>query len=214
MEVHRRRSLSLTMSLVAMLVQEAYTAPVNDLLENALPLTGLNVNTSGSNVAATKEPNEPNHAGFAGGRSVWWKWTNTAAPHTVMEVNTIGSSFHTLLGVYIRAEGQSGGLMENLITEGSHSNRLTFVASATNRPYYLAVDGLNAISGNIVLNMLPPPPPANDAFANAILVSGSRTPPRGTTPTRPVSRANPCMGRTLMGGRFGGAGRPRRTGWC
>ena len=34
---------------------------------------------TGSNSNATKQVGEPNHAGNAGGKSVWWRWTAPAA---------------------------------------------------------------------------------------------------------------------------------------
>src|SRR5262245_62081586 len=73
-------------------------APANDNFANRLLLTGTNVNTTGANVDATKEPGEPNHANRAGGKSVWWRWT--APGNGEVMVDTIGSSFDTLLGVY------------------------------------------------------------------------------------------------------------------
>jgi len=72
----------------------------NDRLADALPIAGASVSASGSNVGATREPGEPNHANNAGGASVWWKWYATSSGRAV--VSTAGSSFDTLLGVYSR----------------------------------------------------------------------------------------------------------------
>src|SRR5690242_15543994 len=72
--------------------------PANDNFVNAWTLTGTSVSTNGNSNNATKEPGEPNHAGFVGGRSVWFQWT---APMTgLTRIDTIGSAFNTLLGVY------------------------------------------------------------------------------------------------------------------
>ena len=61
-------------------------------------LTGTSATATGTNVGATKQAGEPNHAGNAGGASVWYKWT---APVTgTATVSTAGSNFDTLLGVY------------------------------------------------------------------------------------------------------------------
>ena len=49
--------------------------PANNNFANAITITGSSNTVSGSNVGATKESGEPNHDGFAGGKSVWWKWT-------------------------------------------------------------------------------------------------------------------------------------------
>src|SRR2546425_3684733 len=44
---------------------------------------------------STKESGEPNHAGNAGGSSIWYRWTApTADPVTI---DTVGSAFNTLL---------------------------------------------------------------------------------------------------------------------
>src|SRR5207244_819620 len=45
-------------------------APANDAFESAAVLA-VSGTTSGSNAGATKAPGEPNHAGNAGGSSVW-----------------------------------------------------------------------------------------------------------------------------------------------
>src|SRR6266542_2913433 len=77
----------------------ASAAPVNDNFGNAIPLGGLVVTTTGSSVGASKEPSEPNHGGNSGGASVWWTWTSP--DNGLTTVDTFGSSFDTLLGVYV-----------------------------------------------------------------------------------------------------------------
>jgi hypothetical protein len=53
--------------------------PGNDSFAAAEILSGNSVSRTGTNIVATKENSEPNHAGNVGGASVWWKWT---APST------------------------------------------------------------------------------------------------------------------------------------
>src|SRR5216110_2970325 len=66
---------------------------------NALVLaTNSLLSVTGSNVGATREPGEPNHAHLAGGRSVWWSWTPPRDGTVV--IDTIGSAFDTVLAVY------------------------------------------------------------------------------------------------------------------
>src|SRR2546423_15281609 len=81
---------------LAVLAVEAQ--PANNNFANAIPLSGLSVTTSGSNVGATRESGEPNNAGVSGGASVWWTWT--APDSGLITVDTFGSSFDTTLGVY------------------------------------------------------------------------------------------------------------------
>src|SRR2546425_3031005 len=72
--------------------------PSNDNFTNAWTLSGLQVTTNGTTVGATKEPGELNHAGSQGGHSVWFNWT--APRTTTIQVDTLGSSFDTVLAVY------------------------------------------------------------------------------------------------------------------
>lgn len=125
-------------------------APGNDNFANAYTLTGLTAYTNGSSVNATKEPGEPNHAGIPGGASVWWTWT---APATMtMALDTLGSSFDTLLGVY------TGTSVSSLTTIASgHNpagNQITFSAVAGTQ-YMIAVDGAGGASGGVVLHLQP-----------------------------------------------------------
>src|SRR2546423_13387486 len=76
----------------------AQAQPANNNFANAIPLTAPTVTTIGSNVGANKEFFEPSHGGNGGGASVWWTWTPPASGLTT--IDTFGSSFNTLLGVY------------------------------------------------------------------------------------------------------------------
>jgi hypothetical protein len=80
----------------------AIGAPGNDLFANAPTLATDNGVVTGASYNATKETGEPNHAGNTGGKSVWWKWN--ASFTGVATVDTHGSGFDTLLGVYTGTE--------------------------------------------------------------------------------------------------------------
>ncbi len=146
-------------------------APANDLFANAQSMAGPTGTATGSNVGATKESGEPNHAGNAGGASIWYRWVATAtAPVTI---DTSGSSFDTLLGVY------TGSAVNQLTTIASSDDvskqDLTSKVTFTPVPgttYRVAVDGYNAASGSVTLHWNQAVPPANDAFANAQVVTG------------------------------------------
>src|SRR5439155_14821326 len=79
-------------------------APANDKFTNRIPLAGTSVTATGSNVGASKEAGEPDHAGNAGGKSVWWSWTSPANGELTLttddSTNTDGSPLDTLLAVY------------------------------------------------------------------------------------------------------------------
>jgi hypothetical protein len=127
----------------------------NDLFVNRKTISGVSNTLFSSNANATKEPGEPNHAGNSGGHSLWWTWTAPAQGNATL--NTIGSSFDTLLAVY------TGTSVSNLVpvasdegSGGNHNSLLTFLAAA-GATYQIAVDGFNdgtnAASGGIVLNL-------------------------------------------------------------
>src|SRR2546427_195941 len=167
-------SISLAWSLGA-----ASSAPANDLFVNAQTLSGASGAVTGSNANATKESGEPNHAGNAGGHSLWYTWS--APGSGSVTIDTVGSTFDSLLAVY------TGGSVGSLTTVASNDDidyasrnlqsRVTFTAVGGTL-YRIAVDGYGGASGNVSLNWgqassVPPPPPANDAFANAQSISGS-----------------------------------------
>ena len=82
-------------------VQVIYIVPPvpNDFFVSAIPLSGNSGSVSAITTDATKEVGEPNHAGNAGGKSVWWKFIPPA--DGVLTISTTNSSFDTLLGLYV-----------------------------------------------------------------------------------------------------------------
>ena len=126
--------------------------PGNDNFSAATVVSGSRVSVTGSNVGATKETSEPNHAVDPGGKSVWWKWTcQNSGPVTV---STAGSNFDTLLGVY--TGGSVGALTQVAanddvsLTDKTSSVTFTGTAGTT---YAIAVDGWGFDSGAIALNI-------------------------------------------------------------
>ncbi|MCX6953872.1 MAG: immunoglobulin domain-containing protein [Verrucomicrobia bacterium] len=116
-----------------------------------LALTGAQASATGTNVGATKEASEPNHAGNAGGASLWATWT--APTSGVVAVDTIGSGFNTLLGVY------TGTVVSALTTVASDddsgpggTSKLSFNAVA-GTVYQIAVDGFGGATGAVRLNL-------------------------------------------------------------
>ncbi len=128
----------------------------NDNFANAQPLSGQTSAVTGSNIAATKEPNEPNHHGNAGGASVWYKWQ--APTEGTVTITTSGSTYDTLLAVYTGNSVNSLTLVTSNDDEqaGVLSSRVTFAPPA-GQIYRIAVDGYNvgsgADTGNIVLTL-------------------------------------------------------------
>ena len=73
-------------------------APPNNDFASARALFGIRGSVTGSNVDATKELGERNHAANADGHSVWYRWI---APYSgSVTISTLGSPFDTLLAAY------------------------------------------------------------------------------------------------------------------
>ena len=127
---------------------------VNDNFANAQTVPGSGGSVNGTNMGATKEGGEPNHAGFLGGRSIWYFWTpNSTGP---VSISTSGSGFDTLLGVYL---GGSVNALSQLTSNdddpaGGRSSRVNFTATA-GTSYRIAVDGYNGEAGNVLLQITP-----------------------------------------------------------
>jgi serine protease AprX len=125
-------ALRLTWSIVV--------GPENDSFASAIALAGASGVVEGTTLGATKEPGEPSHAGNVGGASVWYRWTAPASGTATLE--TVGSSFDTLLAVY------HGGAVSSLtqvaanddVSSSVRTSRVTFAAEA-GTTYLIAVDG-------------------------------------------------------------------------
>jgi hypothetical protein len=149
----------------------AGAAPANDDFAAAIPITDAVGAHAGTTLGATKEAGEPNHAGNAGGRSIWYTWT---APETGTFVfQTFGSSFDTLLAVYTGTD--VGALTEVASSDddvGLESTRSRVAFVATDGTFYaVAVDGFGGKAGRARLAWQPGP--ANDLFAHPTSISNS-----------------------------------------
>ncbi|MCI0746897.1 MAG: hypothetical protein L0Y58_15960 [Verrucomicrobia subdivision 3 bacterium] len=143
-------------------------APANDVFVNARVVTGVSGTAAGPNVCATKEAGEPNHAGNAGGHSIWYRWTAPLSGSVV--IATVGSDFDTLLGVYTGSTVGSLTLVtanDDIVPEVTLQSHVTFKATA-GTTYHVAVDGWNGAVGNTILTVNPP---LNDAFADCQAIS-------------------------------------------
>ena len=154
--------------------------PLNDAFADAQVLSGLPVAATGTNIDATKQSGEPSHAGNSGGRSVWYRWTAPSSGQVTIE--TCNSDFDTILGVYTgTAVNSLSPVASNDDTAGcgivsgggNRGSRVSFSATA-GITYRIAVDGFNGAQGNVGVRVRPPPP-ANDNFAAAQLLSGLPT---------------------------------------
>lgn len=127
--------------------------PVNDDFANRIQLSGTAFVTNGINTGATKENLEPNHGAEPGGQSVWWSWT---APFSGdFKISTAGSSFDTLLGVYV---GSSMGQLAEVAgndDSGSGTTSEVTISAVQGVTYSIAVDSYGLANGSIQLRLTP-----------------------------------------------------------
>lgn len=124
--------------------------PDNDAFADATLLGATPGQSDASNVLASKQSGEPDHAGSAGGASVWFAWTAPASGDFTF--TTQGSAFDTLLAVY---QGATPGALTTLASnndDGSGGGASSVTLSATaGQTYWIAVDGYNGATGAVRL---------------------------------------------------------------
>jgi hypothetical protein len=140
-------------TLVPIVIGNSTAPPLNDNFASPQTLLGSFTSVLGNSTNATKQSGEPNHAGSAGGHSVWYQWTGLSTKSVTLD--TIGSSFNTLLAVYT---GSSVGALSVVasnddIAAGSNlASRLSFPATS-GTVYKIAVDGVGGASGPLTLTL-------------------------------------------------------------
>jgi hypothetical protein len=151
----------------------APVAPSNNNFASAfvIPANATQYTKEATNVYATLEAGEASYVGAGNHRSVWFKWTPTAAgPVTI---DTIGSGFDTVLAVFKGASsaasrGTTIAASDNISATVKQS-RVSFTAAA-GVTYHIVVAGRTVTEEcSITLNVTRPP--TNDNFAQARVVS-------------------------------------------
>ncbi|MEA2623364.1 MAG: hypothetical protein QOH61_2274 [Chloroflexota bacterium] len=139
------------------------TGAPNDQFALASVITGPNASLeSESNVGATKEVEEPEHAANEGGASIWYSWF--ASDDGTVTIDTTGSAVDTILAAYtgdfvsaLDLVAENDDSEPNLVVQSTIS--FNAVAGTT---YRIAVDGYNqngtgAAQGQIHLHLLQSP---------------------------------------------------------
>lgn len=179
--------------LVIWTAPAAAAAPGNDDFADREPLpAGLPVATSGSNVEATRESEEP-FLLFGAGHTIWYQWEATATGFVT--VGSCGTSFEADIGIYT-------GVAVNALTEiaddsnggpgcSSGGRQATFRAVG-GTTYAIAVDGNGfylpewptkpVTEGAVALQIDATPPPANDSFDSPTAIVGSEEEEPGSPP--------------------------------
>ena len=134
-----------------------------------LTLKNNAASAGGNNATATKEAGEPNHAGNAGGKSLWYAWTapenGRLTVHTRGSKTAAGDIMDTTLGVYT---GSSVNALTPVVPgnddepneEGNpdlKTSMLRSVPVTAGTAYRIAVDGKNVsgvvATGDVSLNL-------------------------------------------------------------
>lgn len=161
--------------------------PANDARAGAAFLPTTPSTVGASNVGATKEPGEPNHAGQPGGASVWYRWQPAPGQR---RVRVCGSGFSPLVAVYTQGYGGLTEVVSAVSVAGCAE--VVFTAQLA-QEYLIAVDGTGGGSGSFTLEFNP----SNDAFAAA--QSLSSFPVSGSTTGATAEPGEPAHGGTAAG---------------
>jgi len=167
------------------------SGPANNNFANRASISSAGGTVTGSNVNATKESGEPiiYYTSERGGKSVWWSWTPSVSGSAV--INTLGSSFDTLLAVYTGSSVAGLTLVPNGSNDDYSGNTSQVTINVTaGTTYQIAVDGWNGASGNITLTVTAPTTPmATVASPTFNPVGGNYTSAQSVTITSVTSGA-------------------------
>ncbi|HVY69507.1 MAG TPA: Ig-like domain-containing protein, partial [Verrucomicrobiae bacterium] len=147
--------------------------PANDDYQNATVVAGQSFSVSGSNVGATTEPGETQHANNPSNKTVWYAWT--APRDGTVNLTSVSSSFFPLSDVYLGATLATATNAPDIfhhfdttnLTESSHFEAHAGVT------YQIVVGGVKDSQGAFTLSLAYDPAPANDLFANRQSITGS-----------------------------------------
>ncbi|HEX8745528.1 MAG TPA: proline-rich domain-containing protein [Thermoleophilaceae bacterium] len=137
-------------------------SPANDDFLAAAPLAGSLETRSGTTAGATAETDDPLRYG-----SVWYSWT--APADGAVSIDTAGSAFNTVLGVYTGSAlgALTSAAYNDNASYGVTTSRVTLRVTA-GTTYRIGVGGYWPDSrGEFKLRLSFSGPPANDAFASA-----------------------------------------------
>ena len=168
----------------------------NDQFADAQNLGGSSTLVEGTNVGASKETGEPNHAGNAGGASVWYRWSPSTSGQVT--IHTGLSSFDTLLAVYTGSTVSSLTLVASNDDDGGLQSRVIFNAIA-GMTYLIAVDGYQSGSNppamgiiSLTVNLLVTPTPNPTATPTSTPTATPTNTPTATPTVTPTPGNRPA----------------------
>src|SRR5207249_3225783 len=145
-------------------------APDNDNFADRITLTGTNVTVFGSTVGATREADEPATAPW---NPVWWSWTAPVGGICILEPKDAAPS--PVLRVYLGASLSALTPVANLTTDPWRHYIFAITPGTT---YQIAVGGEE---NSFRLSLLTGATPANDNFADRIILAGTNLSAFGST---------------------------------
>lgn len=144
-------------------VEQYLSTGVPDDFASAQVIANRNGQVVLDNTEATKESGEPDHAGNAGGASLWFEYIPTVAHY--VELDTTGSDVPALLAVY------SGDSVDDLTELASSAGgEPVWLLLRKDESYKIALDGADGQTGTVVLNW-ETPAPSNDNFSDATSIT-------------------------------------------
>ncbi|MBI5567855.1 MAG: hypothetical protein HY870_23360, partial [Chloroflexi bacterium] len=159
-----------------------YQAPANDAFATASIIGALPYTNTQNTAAATTQAQDPVYACIAnsattnngrGWHSVWYAYTATAAG--TLHVDTVGSNYDTVVGVWRGAFGSLTSVGCDDDSGGSYTSSVN-AAIASGTTYYIEVAGYYSYSsGNLVIsvNTATGSAPPNDDFGSAFVISST-----------------------------------------
>jgi RHS repeat-associated protein/uncharacterized repeat protein (TIGR01451 family) len=152
-------------------VHAAWASPTsvpNDFCYGALAINAWPYTNTQSTAAATSTGEPTSLCGRSLGKGVWYQFTPPSNGQLVMD--TAGSSFDTVLGLYSGACGNLTYLACNDQDGVLNTSRLTNDV-VTGTTYYILAGGSNGVSGTLVLRGAFTPAPVNDFCGNALVMA-------------------------------------------
>jgi PKD domain len=173
-----RLKLLFTLGLVSLalgLPSSALAAPANDDFANATVIdpSALPFSDVVDNTSATTEPGEPSGNCITTQHTVWYSITPTS--NVTLRVDMSGSDFFdNSFSIYRDTGSGLSGLA--FVGCGYFGNSASFHASANTKYYVQAGSSCCTSGGMLHLNVNVVPPPGNDDFANASVISPATLP--------------------------------------
>jgi subtilisin family serine protease len=157
------------------LAVDVLAAPPNDSFDGRIQLAGTEFEFRGDTTAATREAGEPVPTAYGSGRTLWWRWTApTTGTATIVSEGGSGA-----VAIYT---GDALGSLARVETTASDPTmgRAIFHTTA-GVEYQVWTDGLFNHIGMLRYTLRLDPAPANDMFADRIILSGDLVQTVGST---------------------------------